>query len=370
MTNRELQCTVAINKIFCYNPRLSNALFDEFGSFEPLFNMTYSQLKERFGKHYHFFDLLCDKNTIDWAEDEIRWASSERIKIISRSSPEYPTRVVECADPPALLYVKGDIDLNRKRIISIVGTRMPTRYGIESCRHIVGELKENGSDPAVVSGLAYGIDVSAHKAALDNGLDTIAVLPGGLDNIYPAAHNEISDRIARHGALVTEFPRYTDTRKINFVQRNRIIAALSDVTVVVESKERGGALITAELAHSYSREVFALPGKISDICSQGCNNLIAKNIANIFTSVNNMTEYLGWESKPKPKITQGKLFCQGNTDKEKIVVALNNESELTKNDLFRLCNLGLPLLSSLLLEMELEGTIISLPGDRYCILRH
>jgi len=356
--------------MFCYKPRLSNALLEEFGSFTPLFEMSQGQLEERFGRRHDFFVKLCDKRTILQAEQEIQWAASEGIKIVPLSSVRYPARLRQCADPPALLYIKGELDEGCRGMVSIVGTRLPTKYGIECCRMIITDLKEQGYNPIIVSGLAYGIDITAHKAALENGLSTIAVLPNGLDKIYPVAHHSIASVISGQGALITEFPRHTESLKVNFIQRNRVIAALSEATLVIESKERGGALITAGLAHSYSRDVFALPGRISDICSQGCNNLISKNIANIFTTVASFAETLGWSSKKEPGVIQGKLFVSGDSNKEKIVLALNDESELTKDELLRRCGISLPQLSSLLLGMELEGTIISLPGERYCILKH
>lgn len=369
MYEKELLCTVAINSIFCYRPRLSNTLLEEFGGFSPLFEMNHQELVKRFGKNYDFLDRICDSKTLKDAENEITRAMSEGVRIIPISSGDYPAGLKCCADPPALIYVKGNALFENKRIISVVGTRMPTKYGIECCRMIIGSLAESGFCPIITSGLAYGIDVAAHMAALDAGLDTVAVLPCNLERVYPAAHMNIAKKIMEQGALLSEFPRGTECLKVNFVQRNRIIAALSQATLVIESGERGGALITAQFAHSYSREVFALPGRIGDLRSRGCNNLIAKNIASIFTTTDSLTDTLGWKRESVQTVRQGKLFHDTDINKEKIIVALNYESGLTRDELTAKCGMKLPLLSATLLEMELEGTIIKLPGERYCTIK-
>ncbi|MCK9628088.1 MAG: DNA-processing protein DprA [Bacteroidales bacterium] len=369
MSDRELLCTVAANSLFYYKPRLLNALLEEFGGFSPLFNMNHSDLVKRFGKDYDFISQICNSKTLIKAENEIKWANSEGIRIIPISSGDYPVMLKSCADPPALLYIKGDAVFNNNKIISVVGTRIPTKYGTECCRMIINTLAESGFCPVIVSGLAYGIDITAHIAALDAGLNTVAILPCNVERVYPAAHSNIVDRIIRQGAVISEFPRGTECLKVNFVQRNRIIAALSQVTLVIESKERGGALITAQFAHSYSREVFALPGRIGDLRSQGCNNLIAKNIACIFTTIDSFTDALGWEKHSSHSYIQGKLFHDTDINKEKIIVALNYEPELTRDELIERCDMKLPLLSAILLEMELEGSIIKLPGERYCTVK-
>lgn len=369
MSERELLCTVAINSIFCYRPRLSNTLLEEFGSFSPLFDMNHTELIKRFGKNYDFLERICDSKTIKNAEKEIEWAKSENIRIIPISSGDYPEGLKSCADPPALIYIKGNTHFDNKRVISVVGTRMPTKYGTECCRMIINSLAESGFYPIIASGLAYGIDVAAHMAALDAGLETIAVLPCSVNRVYPASHINIASKITEQGALISEFPRGTECLKVNFVQRNRIIAALSQATLIIESGERGGALITAQFAHSYSREVFALPGRIGDLRSKGCNNLIAKNIASIFTTTDSFTDTLGWESRTVQAFEQGKLFHDSDINKEKIIVALNYESGLTRDELIDKCDIKLPLLSATLLEMELDGTVIKLPGERYCTIK-
>jgi DNA processing protein len=245
---------------------------------------------------------------------------------------------------------------------------MSTKYGTECCRKIIRELLEYGCSPLIVSGLAYGVDVAAHKAALEFGLKTVAVLPNGLDRIYPTAHHEIAKKISRQGAILSEFPRSTESLKINFIQRNRLIAALSQATIVVESRTKGGALITAELAQSYSREVFALPGRVSDPISSGCNNLIFRNIANIFSSTKEFILSMGWSVDNKDVINKEKqLFYTGSKEKEKILVALRTNSELSFDEILLITGARIQSLCESLLELELEGYINSLAGKRYSL---
>lgn len=366
MLSEELVYAVALNKVFRYNPKISNCLLREFGTAKAVFSLTQADLLERFNKRYTFFEKLSDTRILKWAEEEIQWADSKGVRLFHINEKEYPSSLKECFDPPVILYLYGEIDLNQEKIISVVGTRMSTRYGTESCRKIVRELLEGGFSPIIVSGLAYGVDIAAHKAALEFGLKTVAVLPNGLDRIYPAAHHEIAKRISRQGAIITEFPRETESLKINFIQRNRLIAALSKATIVIESREKGGALSTAELAQSYSREVFALPGRVSDIFSAGCNNLISRNIATIYNSTKDFTSCLGWSSNNKNvSNTQRELFYSGSPEKEKILVALRVNSELNIDELLHISGMRLQSLSENLLELELEGKILSLAGNRY-----
>jgi len=369
MDSEELIFAVALNKIFRYNPKISNILLREFGSAKAIFSLTQSDLLEKFSKKFTFFDGLADPGILKWAVEEISWANSKGVNILHINDPNYPLSLKQCFDPPVILYIYGDVNLNQENIISIVGTRMSTRYGTESCRKILKELIDLGLSPVIVSGLAYGVDIAAHKAALEFGLETIAVLPNGPDRIYPAAHHEIARRISKQGAIVTEFPRETESLKINFIQRNRLIAALSKATIVIESREKGGALSTAELAQSYSREVFALPGRVSDIFSAGCNNLIFRNIATIYNSTKEFTSYMGWCANNKSVSERtGNLFYSGSPEKEKILVALRVNSELNIDELLHITGEKLQNLSEGLLELELEGMIISLAGNRYGIV--
>ncbi len=368
MFSEELVYAVALNKVFRYKPGFSSYLLKEFGSAKAVLCLTRRDLADKFKRRYSFFDDLADKCLLDWADKEISWAKSKGIRIMHFQETDYPTSLKECHDPPAVIYIYGDIDLNQEKIVSIVGTRMCTKNGAESCRKIIHEFTEEGISPVVVSGLAYGADIAAHKAALEYGLKTVAVLPNGIDRIYPAAHHETAKRISRQGAIVSEFPCGTESLKMNFIQRNRIIAALSKATIVIESREKGGALITAELAQSYSREVFALPGRISDPFSVGCNYLIHRNIASIYLSTKEFITGMGWSSGDKiANIRQRDIFYPSDPEKEKILLALSSNSELSIDELHHISGEKLQNLSKNLLELELEGKILSLAGNRYSI---
>ncbi|OFY40391.1 MAG: DNA protecting protein DprA [Bacteroidetes bacterium GWF2_40_14] len=368
MYTDELVYIVALNKVFRYNPKISNFLLKEFGTAETIFRLDQSVLMGIFNNRYSFLDQLSDRSILTWAKEEICWAESKGVRLININDSEYPASLKECFDPPLVLYIYGEADLNQEKIISIVGTRMSTRYGTECCRKIIRELLDSGCTPVVVSGLAYGVDVAAHKAALESGLKTVAVLPNGLDRIYPSAHHEIAKKISRQGAVISEFPRATESLKINFIQRNRLIAALSKATIVIESRSKGGALITAELAQSYSREVFAIPGRLSDPISSGCNNLIFRNIANIFSSTRDFMTVMNWGSENKDIPHKEKeLFYSGSPEKEKILVALRINSELNMDELLLITGAGMQSLCESLLELELEGYIHSLAGKRYSL---
>ncbi len=368
MQSDELLYYVALNKIFCYKPKLSNLLIREFGSARSVFNLKKEELFDHFKKKYSFIDSLSDNRILEWAQKEINWATSKGVKITHFNEENYPSSLKECFDPPLLLYTFGNADFNQTKIVSIVGTRMSSRIGVDSCRKIISELTESGCSPIIISGLAYGVDVAAHRAALEFGLKTVAVLPNGLDRIYPAAHYEIAKKISKNGAIISEFPTNTKSLKINFIQRNRLIAALSKATIVIESREKGGALSTAELAQSYSREVFALPGRMSDTLSCGCNNLIYNNIATLYKSTASFLLQMGWDSdNERGKTKQGELFFTGSPVKEKILVALSSHSELEIDELLHISEENIQALFHALIELELDGKILSLSGNRYCL---
>ncbi|MCK9304509.1 MAG: DNA-processing protein DprA [Bacteroidales bacterium] len=269
MFDQELVCAAAINRIFPGEPGISCALYNLYGSYSRLFSLSFPELESLLGKRKKVAEAISDPKTLMDAEQELARLDSMGYKAFHRQSGDYPGALLECNDSPAIIFIKGGINLNYKNIISVVGTRRSTPYGESSCRRVVRELAMSGNNPVIVSGLAYGIDITAHRAALDNGLQTIAVLPCGPDRIYPSSHSATAERIALFGALLTEFPEGTPSYKLNFIQRNRIIAGVSRATIVIESDIKGGALTTAELAQGYSREVYALPGRFGDRASSG-----------------------------------------------------------------------------------------------------
>jgi len=372
MERDELICMVALNRALRYYGNIARELVELTGSAKRVFGLSRGELKELFNKEYQFFNNLLDGCSLREAEKELEWASRNGVKILCSTDIEcgYPKRLLECSDHPLILYSKGDTCFKERKIIAIVGTRMATAYGASFCRKFTGELAAAGIEAVIVSGLALGIDIEAHKASLENNFPTVAVLAAGLDKIYPASHTSAAAKIALNGALISEYPTESESFKVNFLRRNRIIAGMSDVTLVVESGERGGAMITAALAASYSRDLFAIPGRVTDLRSDGCNQLIARNMASIFYNTNSFLESMGWCIKSNSvKMVQGKLFNGGSEEKEKILVALINNPDLDIDQLSGITGISIAGLSSTLLELELEGRIAPMAGKRFLLLK-
>jgi len=366
-----MEYMVALNTIMMYNGKAARELIELNRSAGAVFTLTRSDLMDIFGKRYSFFDELLNPENLSIARREIEWAESRNISVLCSEDPlcDYPANLLECPDYPLILYKAGTAPLNEIRMISIVGTRRSTNYGINMCTKIVRELSLMNASAAIVSGLAYGVDIAAHKAAMEYNQRTIAVLAGGLDSIYPVAHTEYAKKILCHGALISEFPRESEAHKINFIQRNRIIAGISDATIIIESAERGGSMITATLANSYSRELFALPGRVTDPSSAGCNLLISKNMASIFHNTAEVMRSLGWETPPSAdKLYGDKLFIADSREKEKILVALKHNPEIEIDSMIALTGINISTLSSLLLELELEGRVVAVAGKRYTLI--
>lgn len=300
------------------------------------------------------------------AEKELEFVEKNRIDLLFFTSDEYPQRLNHCVDAPVLLYAKGNVDLNRSKVVSIVGTRRATRYGLDFCRKFVKELSELFPDILIVSGLAYGIDVCAHRAALQNQLSTVGVLGHGLDRIYPAVHRKTAVDMLECGALLTEFPSGTGPDRFNFVRRNRIVAGMADAVVVIESAEKGGSLITADIANSYYREVFAVPGRTTDSMSAGCNRFIFSNKAVLLQSTADFVEQLGWDASSKTvEHKQKELFLNLNEEEEKVFNVLNNTASMHVNLLAIELNIPVTDLFFTLLELEMKNVVKALPGGVY-----
>ncbi len=302
------------------------------------------------------------------AEEEIRFAEKYNINILFYTDNNYPKRLKNCEDAPVLLYSKGNVDYNQVKILSIVGTRHASDRGIENCEKLIRDLSSNDKNILIISGLAYGIDICAHKSSVNAGIQTVAVLAHGLHTIYPSLHRNVAEKMVQNGSLLTEFPSYSKVASYNFVSRNRIIAGLADATVVVESAHKGGALITADIANSYNRDVFAFPGRVNDIHSQGCNHLIKTNKAALIENAQDLEYVLGWEvNKTKQKVIQRKLFNE-LTDKEKqIVKILNHKDAVPIDEISTRAGMPTSQVSPVLLDLEFKGLVKTLPGKRYKI---
>lgn len=302
------------------------------------------------------------------AEKEIAFAESKQINLYFFTDPRYPQRLKQCADAPLLFYYRGNADLDAPHILSIVGTRQATHYGQEMTEKLLSDLSERMPNLLIVSGLAYGIDICAHTNALQNGLPTVGVLAHGLDRIYPSAHRKTAIEMMQNGGLLTDFPSGTFPDKPNFVRRNRIIAGLADATLVIESAEKGGSLITADLAFSYGRDVFAVPGRAYDLHSKGCNALIKQNKAALVTSAEDLIMAMRWDIKSRTHNKhpqQMQLLFPENEEKQKILSLLAKQQEMYMDELAACLDLPIQQLSSLLFELELDGMVKALPGNRY-----
>lgn len=304
------------------------------------------------------------------ADAEMEYNARNNIKTLCLADNDYPQRLKNCADAPLVLFFKGNTDLNRARVINVVGTRHCTAYGQDVIRKFITELKKLSPEVLIVSGLAYGVDINAHRQALANDLDTVAVLAHGLDNLYPARHKQTADEMIKHGGLLTEFLTNTNADKLNFVRRNRIVAGMSDACVLVESAAHGGGLITTAIARDYSREVFAFPGAVGAPFSEGCNNLIRDHKAQLITSAADFIQALGWETdfKRVQATRQGierQLFPELSAEEQTVIEALQSLNDQPISQLSLSANIPISRLTVVLFQLEMKGMIKLLAGGCY-----
>lgn len=302
----------------------------------------------------------------DQAEEEIRFIRKYKIKPLFITDKDYPKRLLNCYDSPTLLFYKGDADLNASKIVAIIGTRKHTEYGKQQTEKLIADL--SSQNILVVSGMAFGIDAIAHKAALKNQLPTVGVLAHGLDQLYPPENSNIAKEMLRNGGgLLTEFRSNTKPDKHNFPTRNRIVAGMSDATIVMETGEKGGSMITAELANGYNKDVFALPGRVNDNKSAGCNFLIRNNKAMLLTDAEEIIEVMGWEERSRKSgvRSQRELFIELSAE-EKIIVDILREKDLIHIDELNFkCGLSSSSMAAAILNLEIQGVVTTLPGKLY-----
>lgn len=371
MTDQETLYTIALTRI----PRLNSIhhhLLLESGA-----NIT-----EIYENRHDIKQILPDANEVlckaissmdthlSRAEQELQFARNGHIQCLDLHSSLYPSRLRECPDSPILLYFCGNANLNAQRIISIVGTRQISEYGKDLCRKFISELKTLCPDALIVSGLAYGADIHAHRNALQQGMPTVGVVAHGLDQIYPRLHRETAVEMVSHGGLLTEYPSFTAIDKMNFVARNRIVAGIADATIVVESAEKGGSLITARIARDYNREVFAFPGRITDTYSAGCNKLIVQNEASLLLSAKGFMEAMGWisaeeQSHLRQSNAQLNLFPDLSEEEMRIIKELKNIDGKAINQLSIDTCIPVGKLASLLFTMEMKGIVKMMNGGMY-----
>lgn len=356
---------IALASIAGLTPDTARQWTSRLGSEEAFFAASEESLVSIAGKRRVFFDRGYRQQLLDKARTEAEFIQRYNIHTYYYSDDNYPVRLAQCDDAPLMLYALGECDLDAAHVISIVGTRHSTPYGADFVRRLVAGLAESLDNVIIVSGLAYGTDVSAHRASLECGLRTVGVLGHGLNRIYPADHRDVADRMVRSGGmLLTEYTTSSHGAKGNFLARNRIIAGLADCTVVAESDTKGGSLVTASAAMQYSRDVMALPGRISDRYSRGCNNLIATNSAALITGADDLMALMGWKGR-EPEGTQQSLAIELTDDEQTVCRALEGKEDMTLNDLSATTGQPVHTLMSLLVDMEFKGLLTALPGARY-----
>jgi DNA processing protein len=366
--NMPLLHQVALTFLKNIGPTLAKSLVSYFGDAESVFNAPGGKWLKIPGIGEKTLKQLNFKEALTKASEELKFIEKNEIKAIFYTDSVYPKRLRNCNDSPVLLYTKGNANLNSQHIIGIVGTRNATEYGKQLCRQLVEELKQYNI--LIVSGLALGIDVTAHKECIKLDVPTLGVLGHGLDRMYPSQNRSTAEKMVLNGGLLSEYPSGTIPDRENFPQRNRIVAGIADATIVVEASVKGGALITAEIANSYNRDVFAFPGRIGDEFSEGCNFLIRNNKAQLLTCTADLAYSLGWEKtdSSKPVIEQFMLPIDLTRDESLIFDILQqHKTPVAIDDLTIKTNMATSQLAMNLLNMEMQGYIRSLPGKTYCI---
>lgn len=338
-------------------------LINRFHTAENVFKAKRKDLESIEGFGITRVKSILDFKDFSRAESEIKFIEKYKINTLFLTDDTYPKRLLNCYDPPCLLYYKGNADLNASKILSVVGTRKNNEYGKALCEKTIADL--GGSNVLIVSGLAFGIDTIAHKASLKNNLHTVGVVAHGLDRIYPSENKILAKEMIEMGGLLSEFKSDTNPDKQNFPRRNRIVAGICDALLVIESGIKGGSLITAELGNSYNKDVFAFPGRTTDARSEGCNYLIKNHKASMVTCATDILELMGWAEIKKTVKKQRELFIELSPDEKIILDILHAEEQMHIDKLYQISNLTSSAVASALLTLEMQGIVCSLPGKIY-----
>lgn len=357
---------IALASMRSLTPELARAIMERLEGLEMFFTLSERQLSSVMGFNSRLFADDIRHRALAEAEKEEVFVSNNSVRALFFTDPDYPQRLLQCDDAPLMLYALGEIDFNKARFISIVGTRHATAYGIDFVRDTIAGLNEKMSEPlVVVSGLAYGIDIAAHRGALQAGVPTVGVVAHGLNTIYPAVHRDTAARMVRNGgAIVSEYRSADAVHRGNFLARNRIVAGLSDCLLVAESDSKGGALVTANIAASYNRDVMALPGRHTDRYSRGCNALIASNIAQLICSADDIISAMGWPVR-EAEGSQPELFIELSPEEEAVCNVLRQMDDASLSDILARVDIPIHRLMSLLIDMEYKNLLTALPGSRY-----
>ena len=358
----ELRHQIALTQISQIGDIIAKKLLSIFGTASAIFKATKRELECIVG--HNRANAIKQFKDFQRVDKEISFIEKYHIQPVFYTAKNYPQRLQQCADSPVMLYFKGQADLNFTRIVNVIGTRGPGEYGKQICAQIVKDLAPY--NVMVVSGLAYGIDILAHRTALENDMPTIGVLAHGLDRIYPAMHKETAIQMIGNGGLLTEFISETQPDKQNFPKRNRIVAGMADATVVIESGPKGGSLITADIANSYSRDVMAVPGRVGDPNAAGCHHLIKTNQAMLITEAKDILQAMGWESAQKTQLhPQKQLFIELSAEEQQILSLFSGDGEKHIDEICRHSPLPGSQVASLVFQMEMQHVLKSLPGQKY-----
>ena len=368
MNEQQLTYRIAFASIRGMGIDIARSILDVIPSEQEFFSMKEGDLMRIIGSRTKIHESAYRSACLEKAKRELDFIYNNHIRVAYFLDDDYHARLLQAPDAPILLYSIGECNLNASRIVSVVGTRHATDYGRRFCNTLMSDLAQVLPDVVIVSGLAFGIDIAAHRASLKYGLHTVGVQARGLNKIYPSQHrNDAAAIVKQGGAIVSDYTSQDDVHKGNFVARNRIIAALSDCTVVVESANKGGALITANIAASYNRDVLAVPGRITDEYSKGCNRLIMNNQAAVITSADDLLKAMNWQSVA-PKQVELELFPKLSAEEQIIVDTIRNMGDAHINSITQ--QLGMPVykVMSALVELECRGIVASLPGCRYTVV--
>ena len=372
--NEEIFYAMALTRLTNFNFQQALELYKTVGSAQQIYEHRNEIGNVVKNASPRLMDALKDwSEAMKRAEFELKFMQEHQIRALTPLDDDYPQRLCECADAPRVVYYRGNSDLNLSKVVSVVGTRQCTQYGKDLIHRFMTDLRQMCPQVLVVSGLAYGVDICAHREALDCGYDTVAVLAHGLDQIYPYRHRDTAVQMVSHGGLLTEFMSNTSADKPNFVRRNRIVAGMADACVVVESAARGGGLITAEIAQSYDRAVFAFPGAVGMNYSEGCNHLIRDNVAGLITSADDFVKAMGWSietlrQQANAKGIERNLFPDLSPEESSVVNLLQQTNDLQLN--IRSVKTGIPIcqLTALLFQLEMKGVIKPLAGGMFHLL--
>jgi len=362
----ELLYKIAITKIPKVGAVTAKNLISYCGGVQAVFEAKKKELLRVPGIGEQTATNIVGQNVLLAAEKEIAFMEQHNIRSFFYLDDDYPSRLKYYNDAPVMLYYRGTTDLNVQRMVAIVGTRKPTIHGIAACEELVENLKAYGV--TIISGLAYGIDVAAHRKCLEQGIDTVGVMGSGLGFIYPAQHRQVAEQMVKQGGLLTEYTHELGPDREHFPARNRIVVGMCDALIVVETARKGGSMISATKAVQYNKEVFAVPGRLRDNLSNGCNHLIRTNQAQLLQQASDIAEVLNWDIQTSPKSKQQSLFVELTPQEQSIISALKGKDHLGLDSLSYATKMSTSQLASLLLDLEFRGVIRSLPGKRYVLM--